>query len=468
MIARLKAEIKTLKALVLALRAENAELKTRLRMNSMNSSKPPSSDGYQKPAPKSRRSRSGKSPGKQPGAAGHHLAQVTNPDQTVVLTPERCETCGECLDESEVTGFIYRQVFDLPKPSPLFCIQYEAQRKRCSCGGEQAANFPASASAPTAYGPQLRALICYLSAYQHLPVARIVELLHDVHDLSVSTGTIVAILAEGSARLQPYVDEVREQFALAGVAHADETGLRVSSSLHWVHSLSTNNLTFYWLNQRRGGNAIDAEGIIETLPGVLCHDGYPSYRQFDELLHALCNAHHLRELIAAEENTSQAWPALMKEFLISTHALVCKARERGCAALSARETKRLFERYEEIIALGLIENPEPEPVKKRGRMKRTKTANLLRRLHTYQDDVLRFVTDFNVPFDNNLAERDLRMIKVHQKISGCFRSNEGAENFLTLRGYLSTARKNGAPLLATTESLFLGKPKLPTPAGLSP
>jgi transposase len=255
-------------------------------MNSKNSSKPPSSDGYTKPAPKSRRQRSGKKAGKQPGALGKNLAPVEDPDEIVDHTPDHCEGCGDDLFGAPVTGEVKRQVFDLP-PVEVATVEHRAQRKRCQCGHETTASFPPEATGPTCYGPNLRALVCYLVVRQHIPIKRVAELMADGYGIPVSTGTIVSMVHEGATRLEAFLASLRDQLAHADVVHADETGLRVDASLHWVHSASTSLLTLYHLDKRRGTIAMDAMGVLEHLSGVLVHDGWAPYRKYTAVDHAL-------------------------------------------------------------------------------------------------------------------------------------------------------------------------------------
>ena len=282
--------------LIEKLTADIAELRSRLKMNSRNSSKPPSSDGYAKPAPKSRRVRSGKKPGKQPGDPGHHLAQRADPDATTVHPPSACENCGHDLSDAEVTGTIRRQVFDLP-PVALFCTEHQVQRRRCACGTETTGTFPPEATASACYGPALRAYVCYLVTRQHLPVARVAEQLRDTYGAPVATGTIVSMVQEGAAMLEEFLAQVKVLLRGSEVAHADETGLRVHAHLQWVHAVSTGDLTLYHLDTERGTDAMDAMGVIEHLRGVLVHDGWAPYRAYENLTHQLCNAHSAERAI---------------------------------------------------------------------------------------------------------------------------------------------------------------------------
>ncbi len=450
--------------LIEAMRSQITELLTRLSMTSRNSSKPPSSDGYTKPAPKSRRIRSGKQPGKQPGDPGHHLAQRTDPDVTVIHAPPTCDRCGDDLIDAEVIETLTRQVFELPAMA-LFCTEHQAQRKRCRCGTVTTGAFPGEVTAPACYGPALRAYVCYLVTRQHIPVARVAELLRDTYGASVSTGAIVAMVAEGAAKLDGFLGEVRAQLRAAQVVHADETGLRVNALLAWVHAVSTTDLTLYHLDTRRGTTAMDDMGVLAHLRGVLVHDGWAPYRHYDGVEHQLCNAHHLRELAAAAQSDGQTWANDMAALLSDAWHLVLATKDNGQDHLDNQELVSIRATYRAVIDAGHEANPPPVPTGRRGRPKRSKAHNLLDRLDVHMDDVLRFTTDFSIPFDNNLCERDIRMVKIAQKVSGGFRSTQGAEAFLAFRSYLSSAAKQGVNRLEVLQQLFAGDTWMPSPSG---
>ena len=460
-LAELAARLDELAAANLTLTADNARLRARLGLNSKNSSKPPSSDGYVKPAPKSRRRRSGKKPGKQPGAPGKNLPPVPEPDTIINHEPDRCEGCGESLLGAPVVGDVRRQVFDLP-PVFVASTEHRAERRRCHCGAETTAAFPPEATGPTCYGPNLRALVCYLVVRQHIPIKRVAELLSDGYAIAVATGTIVAMVKEGANRLDTFLATLKDQLAEADVVHADETGLRVEASLYWVHSASNATLTLYHLDKKRGTDAMDAMGVLDRLSGVLVHDGWTAYRNYTEVAHALCNAHHLRELDGIAEVGGQDWATDMVALLADTWHRVLEHKEAGAASFSATEITTLRTAYDAIIVAGHVANPAVAPTGRRGRPKKTKAANLLSRLDTYADDVLRFATDFAVPFDNNEAERQVRMVKVQQKVSGGFRSKAGATAWLAVRSYLATVMKNGQNPLGSLQRLMVADPWMPT------
>src|ERR1035437_9667877 len=355
-------------------------------MNSKTSSKPPSSDGYAKPAPKSRRRRSGKKPGKQPGTPGKNLAPLADPDEINDHTPDHCEGCGDDLSDSPVTGEVRRQVFDLP-PVVVATVEHRAQRKRCHCGHETTALFPPEAAGPTWYGPNLRALVCYLVVRQHIPIKWVAELLADGYGIPVSTGTIMAMVHEGAKRLDAFLASLRDQLSHADVAHADETGLRVDASLYWVHSASTAALTLYHLDKKRGTDAMDAMGVLEHLSGVLVHDGWSPYRKYTAVSHPLCNAHHLRELDCVAEVEGQGWATDMVALLAGTWHRVLDLKATGATSFGADELLSIRADYDTSIASGHVAHPARPPSGRRGRAMKTKAANLLQRLDPYVGDV---------------------------------------------------------------------------------
>jgi transposase len=454
-----------LRARIAELETEVAELRGRVRLSSRNSSRPPSSDGYAKPPASSTRSlrrRSGRRPGGQPGSEGHHLAQVEVPDAVVPHEPGRCGGCGGGLEDAELVSVERRQVFDLPAAVGLEVCEHRALRRRCrGCGQTSVGVFPDGVGAPAQYGPRLRALVCYLAVYQHLPYERIARLLADCYAASLSTGTLQAVVAQGAAGLEPFLEQTRGQLAGSDVVHFDETGARAAGRLHWVHEASSQTLTLYGLHARRGREGIDALGVLPDFVGVAVHDGFAPYRAYTGCAHALCNGHHLRELAGVGEQGGQAWAEELACLLLELKGAVGQAKAAGERALASHTLVGYHARYRKLVAAGLAGNPEPARTGKRGRPRQGKARSLLLRLDRYQDDVLRFAHDFAVPFDNNQAERDVRMVKLQQKISGCWRSREGAEAFLALRSYISTARKQGQGVLAVLQAAVRGEPWLP-------
>ena len=447
-----------------------AELRARLSQNSRNSSRPPSSDGLAKPPadkPKKKRSlrrRSGRKPGAQPGSSGHHLERREVPDDEVVHPLTQCDGCGGDLGDAPIVESQSRQVLDLPELPSLVCIQHWIQKRLCRCCGKLcSSNFPAEARAPVSYGPRIRALGIYLVSYQHLPYERAAELLSDWLGAEVSVGSLQAFVAEGADGLEAFLAEIRSQLECSQVAHFDETGGRIEGRLSYIHSASTDQLTLLTVHRKRGIEAMAAAGVLPGFRGTAVHDGWAPYRTYTDALHALCNAHHLRELIGAEE-AGQAWAAGMSCLLLDAKEAVAQAKAAGLGRLTATTLSQLHASYREVIKLGYEHNPGLEPDTGGRRPKRTKPQNLLLRLDEREQETLRFCHDFRVPFDNNLVERDLRMVKLQQKISGCWRTTKGAERFVAIRSYLSTARKQGRRPVVVLSELAAGRPWLPMAA----
>ncbi|MCA1680050.1 MAG: IS66 family transposase [Actinobacteria bacterium] len=460
--AELEVLVGELQALVAEQQAQIADLRAQLDGNSRNSSRPPSSDGLSKPPvdPKKRslRRRSGRRQGGQDGHEGARLEPVGTPDARVEHPPERCEGCGGDLADAEpLGGGEHRQVFDLPEGALLRVAEHVAERRRCRCGQVSSGSFPAGVGAPTQYGPGVRALGVYLCVFQHLSYDRAAQALADIAGAAVSTGTLTAWVTAAAEGLCDFDERLRELLTAAPVAHFDETGARIASRLGWVHSASTNMLTRYTAHARRGSEAIDAADVLPGFAGVAVHDGWAPYRNYPACEHGLCNVHHLRELQAATE-AGHSWPLAMSCLLLDTKDAVAPARAVGAERLCCAVLDELAASFTTIIAMGHDEHP---PV---AAGKRSKAHNLLLRLECYEPDVLRFAHDFRVPFGNNQAEQDIRMVKLQQKISGCWRTTQGAERFLAVRSYISTARKHGLDALDALGALAAGQPWLPDAA----
>jgi transposase len=452
-----------LSARVLELSARVTQLEARVSKNSQNSSKPPSSDAFVKPPPRSLRRSSGRQPGKQPGGQGFALKPRPEPDEVVVHAPGACRSCGDDLSNAPVVGEQVRQVFDLP-PIELEVTEHRAQRRACSCGAVTTAAFPPEATAPTCYGPGVAALGAYLLGRQHLPVDRAAEAMADCFGAPVSTGWLASLLPAAAERLEGFLAAARSHLAAADMAHFDETGGRVGAKLWWIHVACTDSLTVYHLASGRGKDSIDAGGVLPTFAGVAVHDGLASYRRYD-VSHGLCAAHHLRELAGIGEATGQDWPTALADLLVAMHVAVQDAKADGKTTLPRRRLKAYRARYDALVTEGQRLNPPPPRTGKAGRPKLGPAGALLRRLQVYVDDVLRFATDFQVPFDNNQAERDIRMVKLQQKISGGWRSQTGAKSFLAVRSYLSTARKQNQDALQVLRVLFTGNAWVPAGPG---
>jgi hypothetical protein len=336
--------------------------------------------------------------------------------------------------------------------------------KTCACGYVNRATFPAEAAAPVQYGLRLKSVAVYLKEYQLLPFDRMAEIMRDLFACATfSAGTLANLSAACSRRLEPVEASIRALAAKAAVAGFDETGTRAAGSLHWLHTVSTRFLTWYYAHKQRGREAMDAAKILPGFHGWAVHDFFDSYLKYD-CDHAFCNAHLLRELIFLWEEQEQQWAKLMLDHLLGIKAAVATARNAGLTALPNADLNRFLMRYRRIVAAGYAQNPVaklPPGPKRRGRRKQSKARNLLDRFRDHPDGILAFMRDFAVPFDNNLSERDLRMMKLRQKISGTFRSFDALVDFCRIRGYVSTAKKNGLNALDALRRVFLGDPFLP-------
>jgi transposase len=427
--------------------------------DSHNSSLPPSSDRFVR-HPKSLRKKSGKKAGGQAGHQGHHLRQVAIPDEIVRHRVERCEHCASDLSEQQASVPERRQVFDLPSKR-LWVIEHQAEEKGCPvCFKRTRAPFPEKVQAPAQYGASIAALSVYLLHGQFVPYARAAEFLRMLLGVQLSAGSIARFLKESHQPLESVEQALKAALIQAPVLHQDETGMRVAGKTHYVHVASTAKLTHYGSHTHRGRTAMEAIGISPAFHGVSMHDGWMSYRAFG-CSHALCNAHHLRELIFIAETFKQPWAQRMIDLLLDLKDEVQAAKARGQPALDTISRARFSGEYDLIIAAGWQANPEPpKPEGKRSR-KQHPARNLLHRLQVGKWQTLAFATNFAVPFDNNQAERDLRMLKVQQKVSGGLRTERGLQILCRLRSYLSTLHKQGIDLLHALHQTFLGCPVLP-------
>ena len=448
------------------LEARVKELEGSQKKDSSNSGKPPSQDGLKKKPrnnSNSLRNKSNKQQGGQPGHKGHTLRQTDSPDIVEDHLPCSCGHCGHDLSNEPAGGYDRRQVYDLP-PLHIEVTEHRAHYKLCpDCLNLNRGEFPAQVDYPVQYGSSTKATAVYLKAYQLLPYDRMKELFADVFNHDLSTATLLNAEQTCHTRLQSVEEAVRRALCQVPVVNFDESGLRVEGKLHWLHTASTPYLTWYMVHPKRGRDAMDEANILPDFKGIAVHDALQSYFQYTLCAHALCNAHHLRELKLMFEHYGQLWAAAMAALLRDMHRVVGKHREVGKNGLND-ELATEFERcYTDILQTALEEIPSlPDPPPdKRGRKKQHPAKNLYDRLLKHKDAALRFMRDFRVPFDNNQAERDIRMIKTQQKISGTFRKMSGAKVFCQVRGYISTAKKQGKNVLEALRSVLDCAPWVP-------
>jgi len=430
------------------------ELERRLNLNSSNSSKPPSSDGLgkkpknprDKPSPQSLREKGKKPSGGQNGHQGKTLHQVDTPDLIVSHALDACAHCQADIRDVPPIGLKKRQVFDIPAIK-VHVTQHQAEVKVCTCCGKRTtAPFPLGANAPVQYGNRLKAFTIYLNIQQYIPEDRLQGLFADLFNIPVSTATLANICNVFGDSLKEFDEQNLESIKDALVKHSDETGFRIGGKTCWLHLLSTHEATHYWISPKRGD-------VVKNLTnGVHIHDHFkPYYTHNKEVKHGLCNAHHLRELRALIEIEKEKWAIGMRRFLIVA------SRYQGQDPPPDR-LNRLYALYDKIVARGLTYHESlPSLAKgKRGRGAKRTGHNLLVRLKDFKDDVLRFLSDRNVAFTNNLAEQDVRMMKLRQKISGGFRTIAGAQTFCRIRGFISTMRKQGRNILGAIQTALKG------------
>jgi transposase len=460
-LAALRTENAQLRAQVEALADQVQTLQARLAKDSHNSSKPPSSDGLARKT-KSLRKKSGRKPGGQLGHRGETLHLVATPDAVVEHRPAVCAHCQTPLEGEPALVRERRQVQEMPRVR-LVVTEHQAVHVRCPvCAQVSVGRWPAEVPSRAQYGPQVRALAVYLVEEQLVPFGRVRQVLADLFGVQVAHGTLVGWVQQAARVLEPVEGAIKTALRRAPVRHHDETGVRRAGSLAWAHVTSTKRLTHYALHAKRGREATDAIGLLPGYRGVSVHDGWASYRAYTTCRHALCNIHHLRELTCLEEAYQQAWAKDLKGVLHEMKAATDQARAAGLGQVPPAQRVELTARYEALLASGLAANPPPERRPgQRGRLKQSPARNLLDRLWLEQAQVLAFLDDLTIPFDNNQAERDLRTLKMQQKVSGCFRSERGGAAFARLRSYLSTLRKQGQALLAALHTVFAGQPLYP-------
>jgi len=438
-----------LSATISELAATISELEEKLNKNSKNSSKPPSSDGLKKlPANKDRslRQKSGKKQGAQQGHDGVHLAVIAEPDYVEHHMHTDCTTCpyrNTCLDkaciretrheiDAEVTLNITAHELVVVKECPLH-------------GGTKAGSFPKDIKATVQYGKNLQAMVVAFNTVGAVSINRTHEILSSVFSIPLATGTIKNMVTRCAESVKPAYEKIHQIMCALGLIHCDETGTRMDGKTWWVHNASDRDYTYLSIHSKRGRIGMDAAGILPDFTGIIVHDCWGSYWKYQNACHAICCAHLLRELNGVIENhPEQTWAVRFRDLLLSMKKVKDKALSKGKDAVSYYHLQKFDKQYDEILKTAYEENPLPETnAKKRGRKKKSKVLNLICRLDNYKASVCLFIRNLCVPFDNNQAERDLRMIKVKTKVSGCFRSEEGAQEYLTIMSYIGTAHKHG-------------------------
>lgn len=446
-IERLEQEVK-------ALLERIAELERSLGLDSQTSSKPPASDGLKKSnqiRTKSLREKGKRPSGGQIGHPGQTLEQVLEPEKIVEHpTPYSCSGCGNDIGNVGIKKIIKRQVFDIPAPR-IIVTEHRVTVKECpECKTLLQGSFPESVTAPVQYGARIRAIAAYLNHQHFIPEDRLSEVLLDLFGCRMTPGTIAKTTLALAQIIEPVVAEIACEVKAAAVKHLDETGLRIGGKTNWLHVVATETQTWYRVSPQRK----DIE-VLADIKGVVVHDHWKPYYQLLDVNHALCNAHHLRELKAIDEIEQEPWAKSMNKLLL----LACNYKHRYPKGIPKNIVTRLTQLYEQILQRGLSFHSSQSPLTRkgnRGRVKRRVGHNLLLRLQNFQSDVLRFLTEPDVPFTNNQAERDLRMMKCKQKISGGFRSFDFAVSFANIRSFLSTAFKQGLNLLEVITQALLG------------
>lgn len=446
-------ELKKLLAEALArisvLEAENTALKRRLGMDSNNSSKPPSSDGF-KSKPKSLRKSGGKNGG-QPGHKGKTLMMSDEPDEVVVLRTPTCPHCHREQKDMPIISIKKAQVVDLPEWKAI-TKEYQAAITQCTCGHSNCGEFPYGVAPGAQYGERIKALVVELNVGQFIPFARCSELLSEISDVTLCEATILKAMSEMEQGIMSYEATIRENLLKSEVLHSDETGVKINKKLHWLHVASNADWTLYGVHVKRGFEGIEAIGLLPKYTGILEHDFYKSYLKLD-VKHAFCCAHLMRECQGITDNDRQSWSGRMKTFLSDLWEQTKGVRDKG-KRFSPRTLHKYYEEYDSIINDGFAENVNAKLGKRGGK---PKSLCLLERLKNYKKSILRFLYDSDVPFDNNQAERDVRMVKVKAKVSGAFRTMDGAVQFAGIRGFISTLRKQDRNILCSLVDVLIGE-----------
>ena len=446
----LTALVETLNATIKELQETIKELRRQLGQDSHNSSKPPSSDGYKKPPrTKSQRTPSGKKPGGQKGHKGANMSIPHAPDEFKTHYPEKCLTCphlSKCLEDGSVFKCEEKR-YTVEAEVITKVIEHQSLKvDACPCGETPGAGvFPEDVKAYVQYGSSVSVLVGLLSTYGAMSAMRIHVLIGGLLGVSLSTGTVVSMVKKCAKKVGPIMEKIKVLIESGDVGHFDESGARLGGGLYWVHNSSTSKYTYQTISKKRGKDGIDANGVLLNFHGVAMHDCWSPYWKYDGLLHAICNAHLLRELTGIEDfEPDHTWAFSFKALLRAMKKAKDRAVAKGKSGLSPSYLAKFSREYDLIMAVADEECPEPPdpPRKKRGKKKKGKERALIERLNRLKDAVCLFIHDFKVPFDNNQAERDIRNVKTKVKVAGCFRSEDGAQNYLDVMSFLSTGMKH--------------------------
>lgn len=435
-----------------------AKLEGQLSKNSQNSHKPPSSNGFKK-VPVNLREKSNRKSGGQIGHKGSNLPMSDSPDTIIDYKIEDKCDCGFNLSDIATVGYERRQEIDIPQKVKPIVTEHRAYKKRCpGCGKIHCGKFPDHVKAAVQYGSNTKAAAIYFNHSQLIPLERTTEIFQTIFSLPISESSLLKFTQQAYEGLEKTDVVIVDTITNASVAHFDESGMYVDKKRGWLNVAGTKLFTRYFYHEKRGKEAMDAAGILPNFTGNAVHDGYKTYFTYVQCNHSLCNVHHGRELVFEVEQCKQVWAGAMKKHLLTIKDEVEKAKENSLEALKKNMLEDFEKRYDEIIEQGYKANPKVEMPKipgKRGRKAQSSALNLLDRLKKYKAETLRFMHDFNVPYENNQAERDGRMVKLQQKISGCFRTKEGAEKFCRIRSYISTVKKHGHNVFDALQNIFI-------------
>ena len=466
-IEKLSTSNESLTTTIIELQETIKELKRQLDQNSQNSSKPPSSDGYHKPSPKSQRTKTGRKPGGQKGHQGNNMTIPHAPDEVMKHLPEKCKTCPhltQCLQDDKIFICAEKRYTVDAVVTTKVTEHQSLKAENCPCG-ERPENglFPENVKAYVQYGDSVSVLVGLLSTYGAMSAMRIHVLIGSLLGVKLSTGTVTSMVSKCAEKVGNVLQKIKKLIEAGHVGHFDETGARTGGELHWVHNSSTDKYTYQTINKKRGKDGIDANGVLLLFAGVAMHDCWSPYWKYEGIVHAICNAHLLRELTGIEEfEPDHTWATLFKTLLRSMKKAKERAEAKGKTELSYYLYHKFSQEYDRIMEIADKERPIPHdpPTKKRGRKKKGKERALIERLMLLKDAVCLFIHDFKVPFDNNQAERDVRNVKTKIKVAGCFRTDKGAQDYLDVMSFLSTGQKHEVSVFDALTAAFAGNAEI--------